>query len=160
MSKPIRPVTSTCTFALLCFVFRLYAFVEALALRSIVLRYAGAPIATRVPFFFPFVYLEMSPFPSIFLYLPLVIEAAEQKYAHTAQFRYLGGLIDEDGELSQEINRRSRAAWVCIRRFSRELFDRPRAPWRLKVRLLRAEAMEALLYGCMTWAPAATTTGY
>ena len=48
----------------LCFVllrFRLYAFVEAAALRSIVLRYAGAPIATRVSFF-----LEMSLFPSIF----------------------------------------------------------------------------------------------
>ena len=38
-------------FALLCFVFRLYATVEAAALRSIVLRYAGAPIATRVSFF-------------------------------------------------------------------------------------------------------------
>ena len=52
----------------LCFVllrFRLYAFVEAAALRSIVLRYAGAPIATRVSFF-PFVYLDMSLFPSIF----------------------------------------------------------------------------------------------
>jgi len=84
---------------------------------------------------------------------PLVIEAAGQKYAQTAQFRYLGGLVNEDGELTQEINHRSRAAWACIRRFSRELFDRPRAPWRLKVRLLRAEAMEALLYGCMTWAP-------
>ena len=38
----------------LCFVllpFRLYAFVEAAALRSSVLRYAGAPIATRVSFF-------------------------------------------------------------------------------------------------------------
>ena len=35
-------------FALLCFVFRLYAFVEAAALRPIVQRYAGAPIATRV----------------------------------------------------------------------------------------------------------------
>ena len=84
---------------------------------------------------------------------PLVIEAAGQKYAQTTQFRYLGGLVNEDGELTQEINHRSRAAWACIRRFSRELFDRPRAPWRLKVRLLRAEAMEALLYGCMTWAP-------
>ena len=52
----------------LCFVLlrsRLYAFVEATALRSTVLRYAGAPIATRVSFFFPFVYLEMSLFPSI-----------------------------------------------------------------------------------------------
>ena len=58
---------------LFCFVrFRLYAFVEAAALCSIVLRYAGAPIATRFFslfsfFFFPFVYLEMlSLFPSIF----------------------------------------------------------------------------------------------
>ena len=84
---------------------------------------------------------------------PLVIEAAGQKYAQTAQFRYLGVLINEDGELTQEINHRSIVAWACIRRISRELFDRPRAPWRLKVRLLRAEAMEALLYGCMTWAP-------
>ena len=84
---------------------------------------------------------------------PLVIEAAGQKYAQTAELRYLGGLVNEDDELTQEINHRSRAAWACIRRFSRELFDWPRAPWRLKVRLLRAEAMEALLYGCMTWAP-------
>ena len=40
-----------------CFVlhrFRIYAFVEAAAVRSIVLRYAGAPIATRVFSFFPF----------------------------------------------------------------------------------------------------------
>ena len=85
--------------------------------------------------------------------LPLVIEAARQKYAQTAQFRYLGDLVNEDGELTQEINHRSRAAWACIRRFSRELFDRPRAPWRLKVRLLRTEAMEALLYGCTARAP-------
>ena len=53
-----------------CFVllrFRLfYAFVEAAALRSMVLRYSGALIATRVSLFFPFVYLEMSLFPSIF----------------------------------------------------------------------------------------------
>ena len=84
---------------------------------------------------------------------PLVIEAAGQKYAQTAQIRHLGGLVNEDGKLTQEINHRSRAAWACIRRFSRELFDRPRASWRLKVQLLRAEAMEALLYGCMMWGP-------
>ena len=47
--------------------FRLYAFVEAAALRSIVLRHAGAPIAARVSFFLlPLVYLEMSLFPSVF----------------------------------------------------------------------------------------------
>ena len=41
---------------------------------------------------------------------PLVIEAAGQKYVQTTQFRYLGGLVNEDGELTQEINHRSRAA--------------------------------------------------
>ena len=35
---------------------------------------------------------------------PLVIEAAGQKYAQTTQFRYLGGLVNEDGELTQEIS--------------------------------------------------------
>ena len=40
------------TFVLFCFVFRPYAFVEAATLGSIVLRYAGVPIATRVSFFF------------------------------------------------------------------------------------------------------------
>ena len=63
------------TFVLFCFVFRLYDVVEAAALRSIVLRYAGVPIATRdsifsfflsfFSFFLFFVYLEVSIFPSI-----------------------------------------------------------------------------------------------
>ena len=39
-------------FASLCFVFRLYALVEVAALRSIALRYAGAPTATRAFVFF------------------------------------------------------------------------------------------------------------
>ena len=52
----------------LCFVllrFRIYAFVEAATLNLIVLRYASAPIATCVSFFFPFDHLEMLLFPSI-----------------------------------------------------------------------------------------------
>eukprot|EP00903_Cladosiphon_okamuranus_P015101 g13968.t1 len=84
---------------------------------------------------------------------PLVIEAAGQRYIQTAEFRYLGSLINEEGDLTREINHRSKAAWACIRRYATELFDRPGAPFRLKVRLLQAEAVEALLYGCMTWSP-------
>ena len=62
------------------FVFRLYAFfVEAAALRSIILRYAGVPIATRVSFFFFsfffLVYLEMSLFPSTFFFFFFTISA-------------------------------------------------------------------------------------
>ena len=62
-------------FALLCFVFRLYAFVEAAALRSIVLRYAGAPIATRVSFFFSFCLFGDIAFSEYFLYhFPFLFE--------------------------------------------------------------------------------------
>ena len=48
------------------FGFHFYTSIEAAALPSIVFRYAGASTATSVSSFFPFVYLEMSFFPSIF----------------------------------------------------------------------------------------------
>ena len=75
----------------LCFVllrFRLYAFVEAAALRSIVLRYSGAPIATRVFFLFIFVYLEMSLFPSIFFVpLPFSLCTCMESTSYVLSFR-------------------------------------------------------------------------
>ena len=44
-------------FTSVLFHFCLYTFIEAAAVRSIVLRYAGSPTATRVFFFFLFVVL-------------------------------------------------------------------------------------------------------
>ena len=41
---------------------------------------------------------------------PLSTEAAGQRYAQTAEFRYLGGLVNEQGNLTREINHRSKAA--------------------------------------------------
>ncbi|CAB1102654.1 unnamed protein product [Ectocarpus sp. CCAP 1310/34] len=41
---------------------------------------------------------------------PLIIEAAGQRYAQTPDFRYLGGLVNDHGDLTREINYRSRAA--------------------------------------------------
>ena len=55
---------------LVLFRLHLYAFIEAAALRSIVLRYAGASTASRISSFFPFVSLELTLFPSIFVPLP------------------------------------------------------------------------------------------
>ena len=89
----------------------------------------------------------------------LEIAAAGQTYNQAHQFVYLGGLITEDADLTQDINRRIKIAWGCFRKFSTELFGRPSAPLRLKARLLKAEAVEALLYGCTTWAPRNTHYG-
>ena len=60
-------------FVSFCFVFRRYAFVEAVALRSIVLRYAGIPLATRVSFFsffFFFCLFGDVAFSEYFLFVP------------------------------------------------------------------------------------------
>ena len=68
-------------YVLFCFVFRLHAFVEAAALRSIVLRYAGAPIATS-RFFFPSVFNV--PFP-----LSLCMESTSYVLSFRMVFFYL-----------------------------------------------------------------------
>ena len=41
--------------------------------------------------------------------------------------------------------------WACFKRFGPELYDRMTAPLSLKVRMLMAEVIETLLYGCVTW---------
>ena len=42
--------------------------------------------------------------------------------------------------------------WACFGRFGPELYDMTNAPLSLKVRMLKAEVIETLLYGCLTWA--------
>ena len=67
--------------------FRLYAFVEAADLCSIVLRHVGVPIATRVFLhFFPFVYLEMSLFPSPF-FVPFPLSLCMENTSYVLSFR-------------------------------------------------------------------------
>ena len=66
---------------------------------------------------------------------------------------YLGGDITADRGLSIEITRRLQRAWACFQRYNTEIYDRPGVRLRLKVSLLKAEVVETLLYGCMTWSP-------
>ena len=64
---------------------------------------------------------------------------------------YLGGLIDASTDNMPEIKRRVRLTWACYSRFKRELYDMEAAPFALKLRMLKAEVMETLLYGCVKW---------
>ena len=41
--------------------------------------------------------------------------------------------------------------WTCFKRFGPELYDKTTAPLSLKVRMLKVEVIETLLYGCVTW---------
>ena len=81
------------------------------------------------------------------------INAAGQVYKQTIEFVYLGGAITADRDLSIEITRRLQRAWACFQRYDMEIYDRPGVRLRLKVRLLKAEVIETVLYRCMTWSP-------
>ena len=81
----------------------------------------------------------------------LRIEAAGQRYKQTTEFVYLGGAISESADLDIEVKRRIGAAWASVRKYSSQLYDRRNARLSLKIRLFKAEVMEAMLYGCATW---------
>ena len=79
------------------------------------------------------------------------VEAVGQTYKQVQSFTYLGGAVTEFPDMSVEIARRIRACWMRIRRYLRELYDQPKVALSLKTRMVKAEAIEALLYGCSTW---------
>ena len=80
----------------------------------------------------------------------LRIEAAGQRYKQTTKFVYLGGAISESADFDTEIKRRIGAAWASVRKYT-QLYDRRNTRLSLKIRLFKAEAMEAMLCGCSTW---------
>ena len=79
------------------------------------------------------------------------VEAAGQIFRQVQSFTYLGGTLIETPNMSIEIARRTRACWMRIRRYLRELYDHPKVALSLKTRMLKAEAIKALLYRCSTW---------
>ena len=83
------------------------------------------------------------------------VEAAGRVYNQTNEFVYLGGNVSHNADLSIEVDRRIRKAWCSFRKYTLELYDRPSAPLELKIRMLRAEALETMLFGCVTWSPRA-----
>ena len=83
------------------------------------------------------------------------VEAAGQVYNQTNEIVYLGGNVNHSADLSIEVGRRIRNAWCSFRKYTLELYDRPSAPLELKIRNLRAEVLETMLYGCVTWSPRA-----
>ena len=65
-----------------------------------------------------------------------------------------------DADLMVEINRRARVMRAWYTRLGPALYDMTTARLSLTVRLLRAEAIEALPYGCVTWTIKATQQKY
>ena len=56
-----------------------------------------------------------------------------------------------NADLSIEVDRCIRNAWCNFRKYTRELYDRPITPLEFKIRMLRAEELETMVYGCVAW---------
>ena len=63
------------------------------------------------------------------------------------------GNVNHNADLSIKVDRRIRSAWYSFRKYTLELHDRPSAPLELKIRMLRAEVLDTILYDCVTWSP-------
>ena len=59
--------------------------------------------------------------------------------------------MTETPDMAVKIAWRNHACWMHIRRCLRELHDQPKIVLSLKTRMVKAEAIEALLYGCNIW---------
>ena len=80
------------------------------------------------------------------------IEAGGQICKQVQSFTYLEGAVTETPDISVEIARQTCTCWMRIRQYSRELYGQPKVGLSLKTRMVEAEAIEAILYGCSTWA--------
>ena len=83
------------------------------------------------------------------------VEAAGQVYNQTNEFVYLGGSVNHIADFSIKVDRRIHNVWCSFRKYTLELYDRPSALFELKIRMLRAEVLETMLYGCVTRSPRA-----
>ena len=59
--------------------------------------------------------------------------------------------MTEFPDMSVEIDRRTRACWMRIRQYPRELYDQPNVALSLKTRKVKAKVIEVFLYGCSRW---------
>ena len=73
------------------------------------------------------------------------VEAAGQTYKQVQSFTYLGGAVAKTPGMSVQITRRARACWMRIRRYLRGLYDQPKVALSLTTRMVKVEAIEALL---------------
>ena len=79
------------------------------------------------------------------------VEAAGQTGEQMLSFTYLGGAVTKTPDMSGEIARMTRARWMRVRRYLRELHDQTKVTLFLQIRQVKTEAIKAPLYGYISW---------
>ncbi|KAM1827078.1 hypothetical protein ACFX13_026354 [Malus domestica] len=81
----------------------------------------------------------------------LGVRIGDQKIPKSDRFRYLGSILQKNGELDGDLNHRIQAGWMKWKSASGVLCDR-RMPLKLKGKFYRTTIRPAMLYGTECWA--------
>jgi hypothetical protein len=65
-------------------------------------------------------------------------------------FRYLGSMLQKNGDIDEDVSHRIKAGWLKWRQASSVLCD-PRMPIKLKGKFYRTAIRPAMLYGAEYW---------
>ena len=89
------------------------------------------------------------------LAMHIVFNATGQQYVQNTQFTcFVCAVTETPKHVSTEIDRRIPTERMSSRRYTREWYDHPKTSLlRLKARMVKSKAVEALLYGCAIWTP-------
>ena len=94
-------------------------------------------------------------FASLSLSIYILIHTSDRsnlaKITKSDRFRYLGSILQENGELDGDLNHRIQAGWMKWKSASGVLCDR-RRPLKLKGKFYRTAIRLAMLYGTECWA--------
>ncbi|KAM1143650.1 hypothetical protein ACFX2B_032151 [Malus domestica] len=81
----------------------------------------------------------------------LGVRIGDQEIPKSDRFRYLGSILQKNGELDGDLNHRIQAGWMKWKSASGVLCDR-RMPLKLKGKFYRTAIRPAMLYGTKCWA--------
>nr|CAB3475315.1 unnamed protein product [Digitaria exilis] len=77
-------------------------------------------------------------------------KAYDKVVPQKATFRYLGSMLQQDGDIDEDVKHRIAAGWMKWRQASSVLCDR-RVPQKLKGKFYRTAVRPAMLYGAECW---------
>ncbi|WP_317593309.1 hypothetical protein, partial [Lactiplantibacillus plantarum] len=81
----------------------------------------------------------------------VIIKLEDQILQRKYHFRYLGSVIQKDGEINEDVTHRIKVGWLKWRNASRVLCD-GKIPLKLKGKFYRRAIRPVLLYGSECWA--------
>jgi len=81
----------------------------------------------------------------------LEVKVGDHTIPQVTRFKYLGSIVQNDGEIEADVSHRIQAGWLKWRRASCVLCDK-KVPLKLKGKLYRTAVRPALLYGTECWA--------